>query len=88
MNRKHNPMVSLAALVLLGVILALACAGCKAEDPAAMEPKETMPRFAIEEQFLSPGWLYIITDTETGVQYLAIHKSQGIGLTQLLPGEG
>lgn len=95
MNRKHNPMLSLAALVLLAVILALACTGCtpteKAETPEPMEPQETtetLPRFTVETQNTVYGSIQIITDNETGVQYLFYKFGYGGGLTQLLPGEG
>ena len=102
MNRKHNPMVSLAALVLLAMILAPVCIGCapteSTETPAPMEPTETqettetdtatLARFTIEMQIKFYGTLYVITDKETGIQYLAFETSNGVGMTQLLPGEG
>ena len=99
MNRKHNPMLALAAMILLGVILAMICGGCaaSAEATAPMEPVETqettenasapLTRFNIELQLKFYGDLYIITDNETGVQYLAFETSHGVGMTQLLPGE-
>jgi hypothetical protein len=98
MNRKHNPMLSLAVKILLGVILALilaaVCGGCaaSAEATAPMEPTETVEtvlgRFSIEMQMKFYGTLYIITDNETGIQYLAFETGHGVGMTQLLPGEG
>lgn len=101
MNRKHNPMLSLAALVLLAMIL-LVCTGCapaeSTETPEPMEPTETqetteihpapLARFNIELQLKFYGDLYIITDNETGIQYLAFETGHGVGMTQLLPGEG
>lgn len=90
MNRKHNPMVSLAALLLLAVILALTTTGCTLEDPAPMEPQETaetLPRLTYERQKTEWGSAYIITDNETGVQYLFCTSGYGGGITPLLPGE-
>ncbi len=48
MNRKHNPFVSLAALLLAAVILALTCTGCYSEateknDGPAVITEETEP---------------------------------------------
>lgn len=97
MNRKHNTMRILVVLFLLGVITTLVCCGCassvEATDP--MEPVETtesnqepMARFTIELQLKFYGDLYIITDNDTGIQYLAFETSRGVGMTQLLPGEG
>ena len=102
MNRKHNPILSLVALVLLAMILALVCIGCaepeylksqeSPEATAPVEPQETVEtvlgRFSIEMQMKFYGTLYIITDNETGIQYLAFETSNGVGMTQLLPGEG
>lgn len=86
MNRKHNPMVSLAALVLLAVVLVMACAGCTAEAL-------TGGRFTYARDGFGPGPIcYIITDTHTGVQYLfckaGTYNGTGAGLCVLQPGEG
>lgn len=85
MNRKHNPLVSLAALVLLVTILVWICAGCSSAAAAAETENGHGPRFTIELAGLN---LRIITDNETGVQYLAYIQGQGVGLTVLQPGEG
>lgn len=37
MNRKHNPWVSLTALLLLAVILVMACTGCGAAEGEAQD---------------------------------------------------
>lgn len=83
MNRKHNPWVALVALILLATILVMACTGCSAATAEA----ETVPRFTCEQAGRAKGMdLYIITDTETGVQYLLAEKyghGYGIGLTKL-----
>ena len=76
MNRKNNPWVSLVALLLAALILVLTCTGCKAAE------KGTPHRFTYEAAGPSPAMhesIYIITDTETGVQYLLC----GGGLTKL-----
>ena len=79
MKRKHNPLVSLAAMLLLAAILVLACTGCAADTEAA-----TPSRFRIEEAargaFIRT---YTITDTETGVQYMFVEGHNCGGLTKL-----
>lgn len=86
MNRKHNPLLSLAALLLLATILVWICAGC---TEAAAETTEAPARFTSEYMgYFNPTHLYIITDTETGMQYLLAQLyGQGVGITPLLPGE-
>lgn len=83
MNRKHNPLVAVVALLLLAVVLL--CTSCS--TPAKAEEPESSPRFIIESQ--KPNNLTIevriITDTETGVQYLMTQHGQGVGLTVLQP---
>jgi cytochrome b len=87
MTRKHNPLLALAALVILATILVLACTGCSAEAAGT----ETTARFNIE---VAPNdgkvhqHTVIITDTETGVQYLYFKSMNSGGLTVLQPGEG
>lgn len=82
MNRKHNPLVALAALVILATILVLICTGCTAE---AAETEKTPYRFTVQD---AGNRCHIITDTETGVQYLYFwYGSCGGGLTVLQPGE-
>lgn len=88
MNRKHNPLLSVIALVLLFVILLFSCAGCETDATAETEDKPTA-RFTVE--YSRPdgmGSCYIITDTETGVQYLYYRTGSGDGgLTVLQTGE-
>lgn len=83
MNRKHNPLVALVALLLLAVLLL--CAGCS--GAAAAEEPESSPRFIIEhrEKHGSLPHYAVITDTETGVQYLYVKTGYGGGLTVLQP---
>ena len=86
MNRKHNPMLSLVALILLALLL-VTVAGCSAPAAAA---EDTGPsnwgRFTVE--YCGKG-CEIITDTVTGVQYLAYGTTAGAaGLTVLQDGEG
>lgn len=88
MNRKHNPFVSLVALLLAAVILVLTCAGC-AQAAATETEDHPGPRFACEWAGVGPAMetLYIITDTETGREYLAWDSYNGAAMTLLLPGE-
>lgn len=85
MNRKHNPMVALVALLLLAVLLLLA--GCSAPAAAAPEEPESSPRFIVEhsESHGSLTHYVIVTDTETGVQYLYVKSGNSGGLTVLQP---
>lgn len=84
MNRKHNPFVSLVALLLAAIILVLTCTGCVANAQAA-----TPQRFQIEFAGYGEGLTaYTITDTETGVQYMFVDGVNCGGLIALLPGEG
>lgn len=82
MKQKYNPYVSLVALLLLALILVLTCTGC-IEASAATEN-----RFTKEYHYVSSRHsAYIITDTETGVQYLAYEiespYGKGVGLCKL-----
>lgn len=84
MNRKHNPLLALVALLLLTAIMVLICAGC---DTEAAETEKNPDRLTVQR--MGAG-LRIITDTETGQQYLMAEMmgtSGGIGLTPLLPAE-
>lgn len=87
MNRKHNPMVALVALLLLAVLLLLI--GCSAPAAAAPEvPSESKSgkHFNVDWEYMGLYMnLFIITDAETGVQYLAAENENGIGLTVLQP---
>lgn len=65
MYRKHNPMLSLVALLLLALILVLICTGCQTKAEAA--ETEPAPRFTVES---AGNNCRLITDTETGTQYL------------------
>ena len=82
MNRKHNPFVALVALILLAVVVVCICAGCTAEASA-----ECGHRFSIKltEIHSGPGggMVQIITDTETGAQYMFYKFNNAGGLTKL-----
>lgn len=89
MNRTHNPWAALVGL-LLGILLVILCAGCgvSAESTEPGETAEESARFTTEHPDGPWSALYIITDTETGVQYLVYHDAYGTGMTVLLDGEG
>ena len=87
MNRKHNPLVSVVALLLLAVILVLVCAvsaGCAATDQEDHSDRIT---FTDAGSGSNAKYAYILTDTETGVQYLLVKTPTGTALTVLQPGE-
>ena len=70
-------------LVVLALIL-LACTGCGAKEADA----EELDRFALEQ--IEPvlggdSRAYILTDNETGAQYLVIRAYNQLGITWLQP---
>lgn len=83
MNMKRNPWLSLVALLLLALILVLTCTGCAVEAAAA----EKTSRFTSEKFYGHYVDYLIITDNETGVQYLFIDGYNSGGLCVLQPGE-
>ena len=84
MNVKKNPWVSLAALALLLCLLAVLGNGCT----TIIEATETKTpyRFTTEDKSTQSSEILIITDNETGVQYLWVKRGYGAGLTTLQPG--
>lgn len=80
MNRKYNPWLSLVALLLLALILTLTCTGCTARASWGNTEDDTPPRFSVEYAGVN---IRIITDNETGVQYIAYLFNSGCGLTKL-----
>lgn len=85
MARKHHPLVALIALILLVLLLMLTCSGCT--STRTPEPGVPAPRFTVETVMNNGrGVTKIITDTETGVQYLYYQCDSSGGLTVLQPG--
>lgn len=81
MKRKHNPWISLVALLLLVTLLVTVCTGCD-----AVQAEEEPDRFTVESvQYGTTVDLFIIRDNETGVQYLLAEVYKGGGLTVLQP---
>ena len=80
MRFKHNPWVSLLAALVLTIIIVFFCTGCATEAE-----ENARSRFTVEfaRHFNGADQLYIITDTETGVQYLLADVYNGAGLTKL-----
>jgi hypothetical protein len=82
MRRNHNPLVALLELLLLALIVTWICGGCSVRTEAATE--KTVDRFTTK--FAGNGCT-IITDNDTGVQYLYYRNgagsSGGSGLTKL-----
>ena len=95
MERKNNPWVSLIALLLLAVILVLICTGCGATTTAeAADTTETTETVRsgfsadLVEYLIYPSMrVYVITDNETGMQYLYVEGANGSGLTVRQPAE-
>lgn len=89
MNRKSNPWVALVALILM---LVVCCSSCESPtDAAETDTAEGTPRFIIEEASVKRqnttlfSRIAIITDTETGVQYIVFKGSDCTGMTKLEP---
>lgn len=82
MNRNYKSRVALVALMILAIIVTIVCNGCAVETTAT--EYRTMKRFTRE--YVGAD-CYIITDNETGVQYLAYvemsNYGRGVGLTKL-----
>jgi hypothetical protein len=84
MRRKHNPYLALATLLLLALIVTWICGGCSKEICPAPYYMIEPGRFTLEESFRSgPYRGCVLTDTETGVQYLFIRNGGGIAMTKL-----
>lgn len=82
MRRKSNTWVALVALIPLLVLVVCTCTGCGGNTAEAEDT--TGERFEVEtvgESF--GGQVAIITDTETGVQYLWVKSGYAGGLTKL-----
>lgn len=82
MNRNYKPHIALVALLVLVLIISFVCNGCAVEtDAAVMETKE---RFT--EEWAGRN-ITILTDNETGVQYLVYSEytnhGRGVGITRL-----
>ncbi len=78
-----NPFISFVALILLAAIIVLVLASCAVPEVEGKTPE----RFTLEVAYRDPFmYLYIITDTETGIQYLFAKNGDGCGLTVLLEG--
>lgn len=83
MRRKHNPWVALVALLLLVTLLVTVCTGC---GTTQAEAEEEPGRFTVDNSQRGYGLdLYVITDNETGAQYLFAESYRGVGLTVLQP---
>ena len=72
MYRKNNPWVSLVALLLMLLILVLNCTGCDGVTVEAAAATKPAPRFTVE---YAGNGCQIITDNDTGVQYLYYETS-------------
>lgn len=81
MQRKHNPYLAILALLLLALIVTWICGGCSVHADAAEKKVE---RFTVE---YAGNCLSVITDRETGVQYLLYRETsnygKGIGICKL-----
>ena len=92
-------MKKLIVLILVFAILMLTCSGCSSAAAAAAaaatagDPLTTYKhsdRFTVERYYYGDRTMpdcYVITDTETGTQYLACTWHNSAGLTVLQPGE-
>lgn len=85
MNRKANPYVAIIAALVLVVIL-LVCNGCGNSTAAQTEGERfTVEGVGSDDMLITSIDAYIVTDTETGVQYLYVYNYRGGGLTVMQP---
>lgn len=91
MNQKSKYCVALVTLILLLVLIVCTCAGCIDTAGATEATEAESPRFIIERAehtgLTTPDYILIITDTETGAQYLFVKSGYGAGLTVLEPAQ-
>lgn len=78
MKHKYNPWVSLVALLLLAIILVFTCTGCTSQAEAT----ETKPKARFTCENVGAG-CQIITDNETGNQYLYHGSGYGGGMCKM-----
>lgn len=87
MNKKHKPFAVLVPLLMLVFIFSVVCNACSVETNA--QTNQSMNRFT--QEYVGSG-CSIITDNQTGVQYLAYvemsNYGRGVGLTRLEVGDG
>lgn len=85
MSRKNNPWVALVALILLLVLVVCICTSCG--SAVAEETDATRFIIEVEKAKTRNGWdsVKIITDTETGAQYIFFEDGYAGGLTVLEP---
>jgi hypothetical protein len=80
MNRNYKPHVALVALLILALIISFVCNSCAIETEAATNYNRFTKEYVGND-------LYIITDNETGIQYMAYveltNRGGGVGLTKL-----
>lgn len=84
MKRKHNPWVSLAALLLLVTLLVAVCTGCGATKAEA-EASDRFTKVEIASVLGGDSRAYILTDNETGAQYLLFRAYNQMAITWLQP---
>jgi len=81
MNHKHNPFLSLAALLVLAVLLAFLVGCCGNAEAADAEC-----RFTFDDDYSNlENQAIIITDTKTGEQYLYIDGHRAGAMVRLEP---
>lgn len=85
MNRKHDPWVSLIALLVGAILLVFCLTGCSGTERVEADvPKQE--RFTMEQVTNSLRVrVYVITDNQTGIEYLWVSGSNKGGLTRLEP---
>ena len=86
MYRKHNPWVSLLAVILLVGIIAAMMTGCTPTETEYETADEAPLDFTIERSNADVGFgagVYIITDTKTGDRYMFVKAGYGGGLTKM-----
>lgn len=80
MNRKRNGWASLIALVVLVAMLVMVLTGCGPRSESGSETEEEY-RFSKEKVYYDTfSAIYLITDKETGKQWVFVHGGNAGGL--------
>lgn len=82
MNHKHNPFLSLVALLVLAVLLAFLVGCCNNAEAAESEKHRFTFTYDCSDV---NNQAVIITDTETGAQYLYVDGYRAGAMVRLEP---
>lgn len=85
MKRKHNPLVSLAALLLLVTLLVVVCTGCGATKTEYDDPDDAPKSMTIVDETMGYA---IYRHDETGVHYFCRDGGYGKSVCVMVNADG